>query len=286
MLRYYSYYSVGGYKDFILGNSESKDESTFYCPLLPVLEERAKEDKEAEKQVSELQALPAIKQLSADNTYGMPASANVLFSHAGFKLIYKHLEEDTYAIALRDIMPSAKDEMGRSIPFLMVITGDEAEMRRMDILATYIACNIQSVEQFISQVLYMDADINGLRFDLAKFNEWVNDIIKLHPTNMLPCTSGGKKIYAYRNKVALLLLPDGISAEKAKSEQRIENNEILFVPMSEIITKENPEQLANQLMTMSEQLQKEKNRNKWLKRAIIASGVSGLIIGCLFSCHK
>ena len=32
MLRYYSYYSVGGYKDFILGTSEDKQEATcLFC---------------------------------------------------------------------------------------------------------------------------------------------------------------------------------------------------------------------------------------------------------------
>ena len=50
MLRYYSYYSVGGYKDFILGTSEDKQEATYYLPLLPVLEERAKTDEDAAKQ--------------------------------------------------------------------------------------------------------------------------------------------------------------------------------------------------------------------------------------------
>ena len=30
MLRYYSYYSVGGYKDFFLGDSDNKAENTYY----------------------------------------------------------------------------------------------------------------------------------------------------------------------------------------------------------------------------------------------------------------
>ena len=49
MLRYYSYYSVGGYKDFILGTSEDKQEATYYLPLLSVLEKRAKTDENAAK---------------------------------------------------------------------------------------------------------------------------------------------------------------------------------------------------------------------------------------------
>ena len=185
MLKYYSYYSVGGYKDFMLGDSECKEDATFYFPLLSVLEERSQKDKEVGKQVAELKALPAIRQLSAENTYGLPSSANVMFSHAGYKLIYKHLEGDMYALALRDISQDSKDETGRSIPFLFVITGDSnADIRTLDILATYFAGNIKLVEQLLSQLLHMDMDKNGLRFELAKFNKWIKDIVKSYPSTI------------------------------------------------------------------------------------------------------
>ena len=64
MLSYYSYYSIGGYKDLFLGTNNNKEEATYYLPLLPVLEERAKNDVEIAKVVGELKSLPAIKQLS------------------------------------------------------------------------------------------------------------------------------------------------------------------------------------------------------------------------------
>ena len=65
MLRYYSYYSVGGYKDFILGTSEDKQEATFYLPLLPVLEERAKTDEDAAKRHNPPQAVQLALQRGA-----------------------------------------------------------------------------------------------------------------------------------------------------------------------------------------------------------------------------
>ena len=61
MLRYYSYYSVGGYKDFILGTNQSGVEATYYLPLLPALEERAKDDAEVSKTLQSLKRLPRIK---------------------------------------------------------------------------------------------------------------------------------------------------------------------------------------------------------------------------------
>lgn len=36
MLRYYSYYSVGGYKDFYLGSNADQFEASYYLSLLPV----------------------------------------------------------------------------------------------------------------------------------------------------------------------------------------------------------------------------------------------------------
>ena len=287
MLKYYSYYSVGGYKNFILGDSESKEESTFYFPLLPVLEERAESDKEAAKQVGELKKLPAIKQLSADNTYDLPSSANTLFSHAGYKLLYKHLEGDKYAIALRDITPDTKDEVGRAIPFLIVIVGDTEDLPKMDILATYIASNIKKVEQFFIQSLYMDIDKNGLRFDLKKFNTWIESILKSNSSSTLLCISGGKRIVAYRNKIALMLLPEGLSEETALNEQKIHETEIVIVPISEVIPKDDPEKLADMLASVSEQLQDERKQNAFLRKGLVVSGLIGLTIGLIAGCsHK
>lgn len=288
MLRYYSYYSVGGYKDFSLGNSESKEEATFYFPLLPVLEERAKNDAEAAKKVADLKRLPQICQLSADSTYGLPNSARVLFSHAGYKIIYKHLGCDKYAIALRDISQKSKDETGRTIPFLFVIVGDSTDIKTLDILATYMASNVKQVEKILSQILYMDMDKNGLRFELAKFNDWIKETVKHCSSTTIPTISGGQKIHATLNKVALIMLPSGISIAKAIFEQRLEGNEIVSVPQSEIISKEDPDKLVDLLLHVSKQLQDERKRNEMMKKGLLAAGIGGFLIGSIIAscCHK
>lgn len=285
MLRYYSYYSVGGYKDFLLGNNESKEESTYYFPLLPILKERAKNEPDAAKQVAELSVLPAIKQLAADNAYELPDSARVLFSHAGYKLIYKHLEGDKYAIALRGIPNKVKDEAGRSIPFLFVIVGDtNADVRVLDILATYIAGNIKTTETLLSQLLYMDAEMNGLRFDLSKFNAWIFSTIKQFPSNSLPSISGGVKVHAYQNRVALLVLPKGITPDKAIKEQKISTGDIVMMKESEIISKEDPEKLIEQLLAMAEELKAQRRKNDLMKKGAVVAGVGGFILGAIAGC--
>ena len=50
MLRYYSYYSVGGYKDFYLGSNADQFDASYYLSLLPVWEKRAQEKEDAELQ--------------------------------------------------------------------------------------------------------------------------------------------------------------------------------------------------------------------------------------------
>lgn len=289
MLRYYSYYSVGGYKDFILGTNDSKQEATYYLPLLSVLEERAKEDTDASKQFEQLNKLPKIHQLSATETYGLPVSARPLFSHAGYKLIYKHLEDDSYALALRNITGYTKDEHGRVIPFMFVIVGDTKEDTRiLNILATYFACNIRSVENTLTEFLFMDIEANGLKFELANFNAWINKVVSNDLSTILPTTNGGISIHAQTNKVALLVLPEGISEQKAITEQKLDTMEITSVKEIEILSKEEPERLVKQILSIAEELKEERRKNATFKKGMIAAGAAGLFVGALIAscCHK
>lgn len=289
MLRYYSYYSVGGYKDFILGTNDSKQEATYYLPLLSVLEERAKDDTDASKQFEQLNKLPKIHQLSATETYGLPVSARPLFSHAGYKLIYKHLEDDSYALALRNITGYTKDEHGRVIPFMFVIVGDTKEDTRiLNILATYFACNIRSVENTLTEFLFMDIEANGLKFELANFNAWINKVVSNDLSTILPTTNGGISIHAQTNKVALLVLPEGISEQKAITEQKLDTMEITSVKEIEILSKEEPERLVKQILSIAEELKEERRKNATFKKGMIAAGAAGLFVGALIAscCHK
>ncbi len=289
MLRYYSYYSVGGYKDFLLGCKDDSKEATYYFPLLPVLEERAENDAEAARQAASLRKLPIIKQLSADNTYGLPMPARTLFSHGGYKLIYKHLEDDCYAIALRNIADNGKDEHGRSVPFMFVIMGDSAEdIKALDVVATYIAANICTVEEILPQFLYMDVEKNGLKFELAKFNSWLDDVLAKQTSATLPTVSGGVNVHAKLNAVALLVLPQGISAETAIAEQKIATPKFPCVSETDILSKDNPEQLVKLALSLADELKKERRRNRTFRKGVLAAGIGGMFVGALIAgcCHK
>lgn len=283
MLRYYAYYSVGGYKDFILGDSQSKDEARYYLPLLPLLEERAENDLETRKQVDVLKSLPKIFQLSSEQTYHLPVSARVLFSHAGYKLIYRHLEGESYALALRDIPNRTKDGIGRSIPFSFLITGDTADdVKCLGQLAVYFATHPRSVEEMFSMYLAMDIASNGLKFELKKFNLWVNEITTscYHP---LPTLQGAIKLQAKPGSAPLLIVPQGIPEEKVISEQKLEGMETVIVKETDILSSENPERLVKQILELSEALKEERRMNSYLKKAVIAAGVGGFLAGSLIT---
>ncbi len=289
MLRYYSYYSVGGYKDFLLGSKDDREEATYYLPLLPVLEERAENDAEAAKQVECLRKLPAIKQLSSNSTYGLPSPARTLFSHGGYKFIYKHLEDGCHAMALRNIADNGKDEHGRSVPFMFVIMGDSAEdIKALDVIATYIAANISTVEEMLPQFLYMDVEKNGLKFELAKFNSWLDDVLAKRTSTTLPTVNGGVEVHAKPDTVALLVLPQGISAETAITEQKITSHEFPCISETDILSKDNPEQLVKLALSLADELKEERKRNGTFRKGIVAAGISGLFVGALIAgcCHK
>lgn len=288
MLRYYSYYSIGGYKDLYLGSNEDKAEETFYLPLLSVLKEESKTDENARRQFDELNELPRIFQLSDKENYGLPSGAATLFSHAGYKVIYKHVQGDTHALAIRDIGCGSKDEMGRSIPFLIVITGDTVDdVRKLNIIAAYFASYMKHAEEAISSFIGYDRDRNGLRFKLAEFNNWLANIVKENESNTVVSTRGVIHINGTEGKVALLIVPTGISQSYSAEEQNLSNYQIESVNMEELICKTDTEKIVNQLENTAQELNHIKTSYATMKKVAIGVGIVGFLTGLfLKSCGR
>lgn len=286
MLRYYTYYSIGGYKDLYLGSSSDKAESTYYLPLLSVLEEKTERDTDAKKEFETFMSLPPIYQLSDKNHYNLPSSASSLFSHAGYKMLYQHVEGSIYALAIRDIACGTKDELGRTIPFLFVITADTSEdVRKLDILATFIASYLYESEKQIASFIGYDKEKNGLRFKLREFNAWLDAIFSENKSCAIVTTEGVICINGEVGKVALLTLPSGIRISYAKEEQNIKSTNIIAIAMDKIISKAETERIISQLEQATEELKREKAANVLLKKILVAAGIGGFIFGAaLFSC--
>lgn len=280
MLRYYTYYSIGGYKDLFLGTSEDFVESTYYLPLLPVLKESANTDAKAQEEYESLKSLPKVLQLSDKESYHLPSSASPLFSHAGYKILYRHIEGPVHALALRDISCGAKDEMGRSVPFLVVITADSADdVRRLDVIASYIASYLHEAEHCVASFIGYDKDKNGLRFKLAEFNAWIGQILAESASTKIATYDGVIRVHGEKGKVALLILPSGISLTYAKSEQNIKSNEIIAVDMNNVICKADTEKLIDQLEKTAEDLKLAKASNARMKKVMVAAGIGGFLFG-------
>lgn len=282
MLRYYTYYSIGGYKDLYLGSSEDKLESTYYLPLLSVLKENSATDETARNEYYRLSSLPAIHQLSDKENFNLPTSASPIFSHAGYKIIYRHIEGDVHALALRDITSGAKDEMGRKIPFLIVFTADTIEdVLKLNVITAYIASNLHQAEQSIASFLGYDIDKNGLRFKLAEFNAWINQILDNDNSTKIVTRDGVITIRGEKDSVALLALPSGINLSYAVIEQNLVSNEIKSVDMNKIINKTDVEQIISQLETTSEELNYIKSLYSKLKKNMIVVGIICFILGAI-----
>lgn len=282
MLRYYTYYSIGGYKDLYLGSSVDKAESTYYLPLLPIIEGKATTDATAKAEYEALIDLPAMYQLSDKNNYHLPSQASSLFSHAGYKIIYQHVEGNIHALALRDITCGAKDEMGRTVPFLLVITGDTTEdVRKMDILTTFIASYLIESEQQIASCIGYDKEKNGLRFKLKEFNSWIDTVLFENKSCAIATTESVIHVGGAIEKVALLTLPKGISLQCAIAEQNINTRNILAIDMDKIISKTDTEKIISQLEQTEESLKRIESTNALLKKIVYAAGIVGFILGAI-----
>lgn len=288
MLRYYSYYSIGGYKDLYLGSNEDQAKETFYLPLLPILEEEAKTDSNARRQFDELNELPRIYQLSDKNNYGLPSGAASLFSHAGYKVLYKHVQGSTHALAIRDITCGSKDEMGRSIPFLLVITGDNPDdVRKLDIIATYITSYLKDSEETISSFIGYDRDKNGLRFKLSEFNNWIIRIVRETNSNKVVSSNGVTRVNGSSGNVALLVLPSGIGIQTAIEEQNLFGYDIKSVNMNDIICKSDTERIISKLEETTEELNRVKASYALMKKVAIGAGIAGFLMGLILrSCGR
>ncbi len=225
MLRYYSYYSVGGYKDMYLGNLEMKETETYFLPLLPVWKKKAidNNDNELSAKVNYLESLPSIKILKNDDVYGFPKECGNVISHGAYKVIYYGVQSGEYVLAIRDIAGMAKDETGRSIPFLIAIVGDDKTI--LDKICSYIIGNMDSTEKFLSKMFRYDADKNGICFCLQDFNKWIEEISAK--------TLALSKVDVSNDK-AFVLIPDGLNKNIAVKEQSLQNRKVKAVMLGEL----------------------------------------------------
>lgn len=284
MLKYYSYYSVGGYKEFFLGDKESTEEFTYYFPLLSILEDEAKNTESVTERVEKLKALPKIEPLSESNTFGLSQLAQTLFTEEGYKLIYRHLEGEISALAIRDVSNNATDDMGKPIPFLFVITGEgRKDVQNLDLLAAYMANNLTKAQSSIAGFIGMNYELNGLEFSLSRCNAWVEEILKEQQSANVITTEGTVAVRGKDGDVSLLVLPDDWTEQEAMAEQELTGKKVVSVALKDLISKDNPERLLEQMELMSDKITAGKRKLRRWKIFVIVAAVAALVLGILLA---
>lgn len=264
MIKYYAYYNHGGYKDFYLGSQEEDVKSKYFLPLLTVHELSLSEnpdDAELRNQIEHQRSLPKLIALS-DKTieYNYPKQARTLMSHGGYKVLYRSIGCSQYVLAIRDIAGS-KDIYGRQTPFNMMLIGDDQkDLKEMDIIAEYIRNNISSFESAVGSIFIDDIKENGLRCDIGKLRDKLNEIIE----NGSPLIIDGNM----KPSVRMLVIPNMSMLNSAIKEQNIDRDDIYICYRSD----------GSTLFTMPNQNQdKSSNLNPKTQQSTISPTMSSPI---------
>ncbi len=215
MIKFYAYYSFGGYKDLYLGNSEDTVVSRYYLPLLPVYEN----DESMAEKVNEWRNLPSIINLAESTTDNYPKGARVMMSHAGYKIQLRRIDSKS-VFAIRDV-EGAKDAYGRSCPFSMMLVADtDNEYILLRKIASYFYGNMKEFEAFLCTLFVYDYSVNGLRFDLHRFNDELNRIGMEQEDNI--------DENSYNRVVDFYIVPNNISVTNAFTEQGLTRNDVAY----------------------------------------------------------
>lgn len=294
MLKYYSYYNVGGYKDMFLGDSTMSSESTFFLPLLPVWKKKAEAgDLSMVEKVESLEKLPKINILTLDANYGLPNSALTLISHAGYKVYLSMLSTGESVFAIRDINSNSKDESGRSIPFLLLVVGTTDDDRIvLEKLATYAISHIDEISKKIANLFSYNVTVNGLEFCLHTLNKLIKDI-STKSSNTFMTLTRDVVVDLSKKEIALFAIPEGLDRTIAIKEQNMKGKNVNFVMMSEVIPLDNQEKMKSMLELRQRHqasvisLWKSKLFDKKMKCILIGGAIiAAAVIATYMLCNK
>ena len=223
MIRIYSYYNHGGFKDMYLGTFDADVDVKYFIPLYKVYEQRLAEnpnDKKSEDKITLWSSLVQIKELNEKSSEAYPQDASIVISHSGYKIILKQLQNGTTLLAVRDI-PGHADEFNRPSPFAVMLIGDgKQDYTQLCILADYLKNkeNLSLFETFCSGVFEHDIKVNALQFHFREFVSEVKDIISKHEIK--------EEKFINDRKVKLIVVPETLKAIDAIREQGLTKYDI------------------------------------------------------------
>lgn len=217
MIRYYAYYSCGGYKDLYLGNSSLKTEYTYFLPLLATWQKGSKP--EHIEKLKQIEGLQQIEVISKDNNFDFPTQAKNLFSHGGYRVIYLTLSNGDTCLCVRDITNGAKDEEDRDIPFNILITASgNDDVKILDQFCLDSLKQPNGFYELMSPLFSYDPIINGIKFHLGELNSTIYDV----PTS-------DQDLEHTPNRVNFIVIDSATMASTALNELNLKREQIDYI---------------------------------------------------------
>lgn len=179
MIKYYAYYSFGGYKDMLLGNSDMKNvREVFYSPFYEQWRKSGEigcTTGRMKEQMIELDQRQHITILTKENSSKIPSSALTFVTHSGFELVCCRLQSGQTTVAIKDLKGGVRDEYGRDTPFMLQLIGDDD--RQMLLLCESVRRHWQDTTDLLSGLFVYNVELNALQCNLGILNDWVKEVL-------------------------------------------------------------------------------------------------------------
>ncbi len=281
MLRYYSYYNVGGFKDMFLGDSTMSAKSTFFTPLLAVWKRKASEgDTSVLVKIEAVENLPKINLITNDSSYGFPEQAVTLVTHAGYKVNLSSLSTGECIFSIRDIDSNDCDESGRAIPFLLLVVGTtDTDRIVLEKLAAYTVSHLDEISNKFAKLFSYNPQYNAIEFSLQTINKLIEDI-STQNSNSFRTLTKTVVVDCKKKDIALFAIPQGLDKAVAIREQNVKGKSINFVVLSDVLPFDNPERMERMLAQYQQQRESSLSKRKFY--LLIASIITVATILCFF----
>lgn len=162
MIKYYAYYSYGGFKDMMVGSQADTAVRTYYLPLVD-----AGIDTDSVKL-----DLPKIKIIGEeDESETLPSGVGRIVYNGGYYLFFSRNLNGHCVLVVRDIIGTEKDENGRTIPFVMELSGDLDDAPVLATLAAAFLKDPNAPALILGPLFHYDPEFNGLCFENKQLSQ-------------------------------------------------------------------------------------------------------------------
>lgn len=154
-----------------LGNDEPVGDKSYYSPFLGTdlacLGFSNEQLDQLRGQIDELKKKPLISIDKASEDSHL-ANVHLLVANRGYKIAFLRLSDGRFAVIIRDINGGIKDDVGRSIPFVLYVVID-IEKDAVSIV-NYLMDNLREIDDIFGGLFAYDAFLNSLSFKLSEMN--------------------------------------------------------------------------------------------------------------------